>query len=128
MEDFWKLCITEGDVERVGCPDPACVKDGREASEEEVRRIVTEDEVIRWRWLRDKRMLEKGVFRIPFHHRHNNANVFLADPTIIHCPVQVCQTPVPAPAGVSAEDGGWGRLRTCQKCGYSFCAFCRRTW
>lgn len=60
LEDFWKLCITEGDVGRVGCPDSACVKEGREASEEEVRRVVTEDEVRRWKWLRQKRLTDKG--------------------------------------------------------------------
>ena len=61
LEDFWKLCIKEGDVRRVGCPDPSCVKEQREATEEEVRRVVTEEEVLRWRWLRTKRALEKGM-------------------------------------------------------------------
>jgi E3 ubiquitin-protein ligase RNF14 len=61
LEDFWKLCIAEGGVGRVGCPDPECVKDGREAVEEEVRRVVTEEELTRWKWLREKRMLEKGA-------------------------------------------------------------------
>jgi len=28
--------IQEGDVARVGCPDPRCVKDNREAAEQEV--------------------------------------------------------------------------------------------
>ena len=45
---------------RVGCPDPQCVKDGREANEEEVRRVVTEEQVRRWKWLRQKRAMEKG--------------------------------------------------------------------
>lgn len=60
LVDFWGLCITEGDVGRVGCPDPQCVKDGREANEEEVRRVVTEEQVRRWKWLRQKRAMEKG--------------------------------------------------------------------
>jgi len=108
LEDFWKLCIKEGDVGRVGCPDPQCVKQGREANEEEVRRVVTEEEVQRWKWLREKRMLEK-------------------DPTLIHCPLSFCQHPVPKPQNV--EDGsGWERLRSCSACGFSFCAYCRRTW
>jgi E3 ubiquitin-protein ligase RNF14 len=50
----------EGEVGRVQCPDIGCVKAGREATEEEVRRIVTEEELVRWRWLREKRMLDKG--------------------------------------------------------------------
>jgi len=108
LEDFWKLCIAEGDVGRVGCPDPQCVKAGREANEEEVRRVVTEDEVRRWKWLREKRELEK-------------------DPSIIHCPMSFCQKAVPKPQNVE-EGSGWERLRTCLDCGYSFCAYCRRTW
>ena len=45
---------------RVGCLDPQCVKDGQEATEEEVRRVVTEEEVRRWKWLREKRAVERG--------------------------------------------------------------------
>lgn len=62
LEDFWTLCITEGDVGRVGCPDPECVKAGREANEEEVARVVTDQDLQRWRWLREKRALEKGMW------------------------------------------------------------------
>ncbi|KAI0662611.1 RWD-domain-containing protein [Cubamyces menziesii] len=108
LEDFWKLCIKEGDVGRVGCPDPACVKEQREATEEEVRRVATEEEVLRWRWLRMKRALEK-------------------DPTLVHCPMGLCQTPVPKPENVE-EGSPWERLRTCTECGYSFCSYCKRTW
>ncbi|RPD63166.1 RWD-domain-containing protein [Lentinus tigrinus ALCF2SS1-6] len=108
LEDFWGLCIREGDVGRVGCPDPECVKEHREATEEEVRRVVTEEEILRWKWLRMKRALEK-------------------DPTLVHCPMALCQTPVSRPQNV--EDGSpWERLRTCPECGYSFCAYCKRTW
>ncbi|KAF9535579.1 hypothetical protein CPB83DRAFT_865808 [Crepidotus variabilis] len=100
LEDFWKMCIEEGDVDRVGCPDPECVKKKTEASEEEVARIVTEAELDRWRWLREKRAYEK-----------------------------VCQTPVPKPKDVDANsDIGWNRLRQCPRCMFSFCAFCKRTW
>ncbi|EGO02005.1 hypothetical protein SERLA73DRAFT_86116 [Serpula lacrymans var. lacrymans S7.3] len=109
LEDFWGLCITEGDIGRVGCPDPACVKNNREADEEEVMRVVSESDLKRWKWLRQKRALEQ-------------------DPTMIHCPMQFCQTPVPKPKATGDEDSGWARLRTCQACDYSFCAFCRRTW
>ena len=54
------MCIREGSVSRVGCPDPECVKNGDEASEEDVRRVVSEDEVRRWKWLLVKRVVEKG--------------------------------------------------------------------
>lgn len=60
LEEFWGMCIAEGDVGRVGCPDPGCVKEGREVGEEEVRRVVSEEEVMRWRWLREKRALDRG--------------------------------------------------------------------
>ena len=55
------MCIEEGDVTRVGCPDPECVKKGNEAGEEEVARVVTEAELQRWKWLKEKRNLERGV-------------------------------------------------------------------
>lgn len=107
LSDFWGSCIREGDIGRVGCPDPGCVKAGDEAGEGEIVRVVEEEEVKRWKWLRAKRALER-------------------DPGMVHCPVAICQTPVP-----SVEDdgeGGWGRLRTCPRCEFAFCAFCRRTW
>jgi hypothetical protein len=62
LEDFWKMCIEEGDVSRVGCPDPECVKNGSEAREEEVARVVTETELQRWRWLKEKRNIERGGY------------------------------------------------------------------
>lgn len=67
LEDFWGLCIREGDIARVGCPDPVCVKAQREATEEEVRRVATEEEVLRWKWLRTKRALEKGGLHATVH-------------------------------------------------------------
>lgn len=54
------MCIAEGDVDRVGCPDPACVKERKLASEEEITRVVSEVEVQRWRWLKSKQELERG--------------------------------------------------------------------
>jgi E3 ubiquitin-protein ligase RNF14 len=73
LEDFWKLCIAEGEVHRVGCPDPACVKGGREAGEEEVRRVVTDEELTRWKWLKEKRRLEKGWHRaFVTHHSYSD--------------------------------------------------------
>jgi len=108
LRDGWSLYITEGDVVRVGCLDSQCVKEGQEATEDEVRRVVTEEEVRRWKWLREKKSAER-------------------DPSIVLCPMFLCQTPVPKPAGVQ-EESGWERLRTCTSCNYSFCSFCKRTW
>ena len=56
----WSLYVAEGDITRVGCLDSQCVKDGQEATEEEVRRVVTEEEVRRWKWLREKQATERG--------------------------------------------------------------------
>jgi hypothetical protein len=60
LRDGWSLYVAEGDTTRVGCLDPQCVKDGREATEDEVRRVVTEEEVRRWKWLREKKATERG--------------------------------------------------------------------
>ncbi|KAF9259076.1 RWD-domain-containing protein [Marasmius fiardii PR-910] len=112
LQDFWGLCIKEGDIERVRCPDPECVKNGQDATEEEVARVVSggEEELSRWRWLKEKVAIEK-------------------DPTIVHCPMAFCQKPVRKPKMVEGEEeSGWDRLRTCENCLYSFCAFCKRTW
>ncbi|KAJ3718283.1 hypothetical protein C8R42DRAFT_675575 [Lentinula raphanica] len=109
LEDFWGLCITEGDVARVGCPDPECVKEGRAANEEEVARVVSKEALVRWQWLQEKVMMDK-------------------DPTISICPMVFCQKPVPKPQITESEESGWHRLRTCSSCSYSFCSFCKRTW
>ncbi|KAG1810105.1 uncharacterized protein HD556DRAFT_1317944 [Suillus plorans] len=106
LTDFWSSCIREGDIGRVGCPDAVCVKAGQEAGEEDIVRVVEEEEVERWKWLREKRVLER-------------------DPGMVHCPA--CQTAVPSPEE-SNEESGWARLRTCARCEFVFCAFCRRTW
>jgi hypothetical protein len=63
LTEFWQLLITEGDVGRVGCPDPKCVKEGILAEEEDVRRVVrTEEDVRRWKWLKEKKEIERGKF------------------------------------------------------------------
>lgn len=54
------MCITEGDIRRVGCPHPDCIKANREAEEEEVARVITEEGIRRWKWLREKQMIERG--------------------------------------------------------------------
>ncbi|KAF9456145.1 hypothetical protein BDZ94DRAFT_1178351 [Collybia nuda] len=108
LEEFWKMCIAEGEVGRVGCPDPECVKLGREADVEDIVRVVTQTEMRRYRWLKEKKALEK-------------------DPSIVHCPMTFCQNPVPKPSDQN-DGSGWERLRSCSRCSFSFCAFCRRTW
>ncbi|KAJ7786064.1 hypothetical protein B0H16DRAFT_1489038 [Mycena metata] len=108
LYDYWSFSIAEGSVEKLGCPDPACVKIGRESGEEEIARVVSEEEVRRWRWLKEKIMFEK-------------------DPSLVHCPMVFCQHPVPKPPE-SQSDSGADRLRICPACSYSFCGFCKRTY
>ncbi|KAF8203302.1 hypothetical protein BJ912DRAFT_943537 [Pholiota molesta] len=108
LEDFWGMCISEGDVDRVGCPDPDCVKVRRKASGEDVSRVVTELELQRWKWLTTKQELER-------------------DQTILNCPIPTCQNLVPKPKDVDPESG-WDRFRQCSSCSFSFCSFCKRTW
>lgn len=104
------MCIAEGDIDRVGCPDPECIKENREADEEEVARVVSDAEARRWKWLREKRDIDR-------------------DPTVVHCPIAVCQAPVPKPNDIeNSTESGWNRLRQCPRCGFSFCVFCKRTW
>ncbi|KAI6002599.1 hypothetical protein F5J12DRAFT_840055 [Pisolithus orientalis] len=114
LVDMWGLHIREGEVGRVGCPEVGCESGGefREATEDEVRAVLSEEEVKRWQWLRRKRDLER-------------------DPTTVHCPMEYCQEPVPREKTASTteyDESGWARLRECHSCGYSFCSFCKRTW
>jgi len=46
------------------------------------------------------------------------------------CPIALCQAPVPKPSDVdvNSTESGWNGLRQCSRCGFSFCAFCKRTW
>ncbi|KAJ7225754.1 hypothetical protein GGX14DRAFT_640733 [Mycena pura] len=107
LDDYWSLSISEGNVEKLGCPDPQCVKIGADSSEEEIARVVSPELVKRWRWLKEKIMFEK-------------------DPTLVHCPMAFCQSPVPQPP--ESDSFGADRLRICSACSYSFCGFCKRTW
>lgn len=126
LQDFWGLCIEEGSVERVGCADPECVRMGREASEDEVRRVVGESAVIRWKWLRTKKAIEKGASTIRVCRLY--IKLCTADPTIVHCPIPTCQAPVPKPQPDPKDSSGWDRFRTCPECDFSFCSFCKHTW
>ncbi|KAI6109433.1 hypothetical protein EDD16DRAFT_1614007 [Pisolithus croceorrhizus] len=114
LADMWDLHVREGDVDRVGCPEVGCESNGefREATEDEVRAVLSEEQVKRWRWLKRKRDLER-------------------DPTTAHCPMEYCQEPVPRAKTTSTakdDESVWARLRECHSCGYSFCSFCKRTW
>jgi E3 ubiquitin-protein ligase RNF14 len=60
LEDYWRMLIVEGHVARVGCPDPECLKARHKATEEEVRKVVEEAEMERWKRLTEKFAAESG--------------------------------------------------------------------
>ncbi|KAF8971579.1 hypothetical protein BDZ97DRAFT_1252221 [Flammula alnicola] len=107
LEDFWQMCIAEGDVDRVGCPHPECIKEGKKVSEEDLAHVVSESEIQRWRRLTTKQKLER-------------------DPTMLNCPIPTCQALVPKPGDADPESG-WDRFRQCSSCFFSFCSFCKYT-
>jgi E3 ubiquitin-protein ligase RNF14 len=121
LAEFWSLCITEGDVDRVMCADPKCVKENRPITEDEVLRVVTAAESQRWKVIKRKKALEK-------------------DPGLVYCPMTFCQAPCPSPAaqrGIERDttvldDVAMRReyvsLRTCDSCEFSFCILCKRAW
>ncbi|KAG9050317.1 translation termination inhibitor protein itt1 [Tulasnella sp. UAMH 9824] len=102
---FWTMSIQTGEVEKVGCVDEECVKRAAKiddfvrsgVGEEEVRNVVGEMMLKRWQRLREKRMIER-------------------DPTIVRCPIELCQAPVPRPKTVelnAENEDEWNRLRVC---------------
>lgn len=117
LYDFWSLCIMEGDVDRVMCADERCVKNKRLITEDEVRRVVSEEQTTRWKTIVRKRALE-------------------SDPTLVYCPVAACQSPCPGGQRNndldSVDDVMMRRqyisLRSCDSCGFSFCILCKRAW
>lgn len=122
LAEFWSLCITEGDVDRVMCADPQCVKDNRQITEDEVLRVVTAAEAQRWKAIKRKKALEK-------------------DPGLVYCPMAFCQGPCPSPMAQrglmerdtkTLDDATMRReyvsLRTCENCEFSFCMLCKRSW
>lgn len=77
LRDTWALAVREGDCKSVRCPDPECVAktsqrakretiqsqalvNSGDAAEEDVRSILSEEEVKRWKWLKAKRDIERG--------------------------------------------------------------------
>jgi hypothetical protein len=141
----------------VTCADPECVKEESRKQqqqvqqqgmgtaiganeytggvrEEDVRRVVSDKEVARWKALKRKRELER-------------------DPTTVCCPIAVCQAPVPATDAQKASlassaaaaaaaamaaamatateeepTSRYNSLRTCPSCSFSFCDLCQRSW
>ncbi|KAG8697371.1 translation termination inhibitor protein itt1, partial [Ceratobasidium sp. 395] len=110
LREFWGLSVKEGEVGRVACPGVECTqerekKKGGESEEvggaeweDVVRRVLSEEEVVRWKWLRIKQAAEKDLVE--------------TDPNTVPCPVRMCQTPVVRPKAAAEDESGWARLRT----------------
>ncbi|KAH7344624.1 hypothetical protein B0J17DRAFT_9134 [Rhizoctonia solani] len=116
LKEFWGMCVAEGEVTKVACPGVECVKarekaknDAGDVGDDIIRRVLNEEQVARWKWLRTKHAAEK-------------------DPSAVPCPVRMCQAPVPRPKAAAEDESGWSRLRTCDSCGFAFCVACKRTW
>ncbi|TFK71862.1 RWD-domain-containing protein [Pluteus cervinus] len=107
LTEFWVLSITEGNIDKVACVDPECLKkkDNR-ALPEEVKELVTTVLYHRWKELRLKRTAE-------------------IDPTATFCPR--CEEPV-WPGPEVQRPNGWKKYRCCTACSFSYCSTCLQTW
>ena len=125
LNGLWNVYISDGDVERVGCPDPQCVKDGKEAAEEDIKKVVQSDIFNRWKDLYDNRTFSAGegaLFSTWKRCLHSIAGI---SPT--YCPLLHCQALVPY-VPHDDLDPVWKLFRECGNCGYSFCSYCLQPW
>ncbi|TFK71857.1 RWD-domain-containing protein [Pluteus cervinus] len=108
LTEFWVISITEGDINKVACVDPECLKkeNNNRALPEEVKELVTTFLYDRWKDLRQRRMAE-------------------LDPTVTYCPR--CEAAVwPGPEAQQAD--AWNKYRCCPTCSFSYCTFCLKIW
>ena len=126
LSGFWTVHVTDGDIGKVGCPDPRCVKGRKEASEEEVKRVVGPETFERWKSLRDKRTFESGTSS---NLRPTNIKLKLKSVGIapVYCPMSHCGAPVPYVKRES-DSPAWELFRSCTNCGFTFCSYCLHAW
>jgi hypothetical protein len=55
-------------------------------------------------------------------------NPSITDPTVVYCPLAICQSPVSGPPPDDPDVKGSDLLRICPKCNFSFCSFCLHGW
>lgn len=125
LQAYWASGITSGSLEQVSCADPICVKERKEIAEEDVVRVVSEKEFLRWKWLKTKKAIEKGKLEC---ESPSQLLICQPDPSIMHCPIPTCQAPVTKPLTDPHRSSAWDRFRSCVACGFSFCSFCKHTW
>uniref|UniRef100_A0A8H7YC95 RBR-type E3 ubiquitin transferase n=1 Tax=Psilocybe cubensis TaxID=181762 RepID=A0A8H7YC95_PSICU len=109
LREFWTAAVQEGDIGKLVCINPKCMKTKTVASEEELRDVLSDNAFRRWKWLKEKREFEQDV---------NHA----------YCPI--CESPArPSTDHVPEDkDGPWSRYRECPKCRFTFCRVCRCVW
>ncbi|KAK5404414.1 hypothetical protein LTR06_009561 [Exophiala xenobiotica] len=158
LQDFYKSCITEGDVDSVKCLSPTCGKDETQKTGPDGRPLK--------RRKHDRTLNPSELLQIPIEQELVQRYVRLkrkkrleADPNTIYCPRQWCQGaarskkhPKPIdPLNGLAEDSSESeeelpqktkrrkkfdleelpmsqRLSVCEDCNYAFCCVCRKGW
>ncbi|KAF8168223.1 hypothetical protein B0H34DRAFT_815744 [Crassisporium funariophilum] len=108
LKEFWTMSIRSGELAKVGCVDPGCLKLRTEATSLEVQKVVPVHAFNRWLWLREKREFDKDIRNV-------------------YCPRCEGFVKVPDEVKNGVEDA-WTRLRTCSTCRFSFCKTCRTSW
>jgi E3 ubiquitin-protein ligase RNF14 len=133
LHAYFSLSIHEGIVKSVACPNCSderakALKErpGLEGSdlpghvdESVLGEIVGPELLARYQWLVDKQRWEACVRFFPYAHLTEHQR----DPSIAFCPRESCQAAVPADTNEA-----YAKLRTCPRCSFSFCVFCKRTW
>jgi len=151
LQDFYKSCITEGDVNNVKCLSPTCGKDNPAEAEENGRPTK--------RRKQDRTLNPSELLQIPIDQELVQRFVRLkrkkrleANKNTIYCPRQWCQGaarnkkhPKPVdPMNDTFEDSDSEeeqsrpddletlpmaeRLCVCEDCSFAFCCVCRKGW
>ncbi|KAH8431375.1 RBR-type E3 ubiquitin transferase [Aspergillus melleus] len=155
LQDFYKTCITEGDVDNVKCLSPDCGKEPKTASSGEATG--------KKRKKNDRTLSPSELLQIPLEQETVQRYVFLkrkkkleADKSTVYCPRQWCQGAArskkhPKPTDPMANDledsddeddevafdplGDEAqlppmadRVAICEDCNYAFCSVCKKGW
>ncbi|KAI1615823.1 RING finger protein [Exophiala viscosa] len=156
LQEFYKSCITEGDVDNVKCLSPTCGKD-------EAARVGPDGKPLKKR-KHDRTLNPSELLQIPIEQELVQRYVRLkrkkrleADPNTIYCPRQWCQgaarskkhpKPVDPMKGEESSESEEepqqptkrkkkfdleelpmaDRLSVCEDCNFAFCCVCRKGW
>lgn len=153
LQDFFKSCITEGDVDNVKCLSPGCGKDtlaptegdGRPSKRRKQDRTLNPSELLQIPI--DQELVQRYV-------RLKRKKLLEADKNTIYCPRQWCQgaartkkhpkpidpmsdtvtesnsdseDEVPVPDDLESLPKSQ-RLCVCEDCDFAFCCVCRKGW